>query len=118
VAGVAANGREAVQAAVTLRPDVLVMDVQMPELTGVAAAGEISRVAPDVAVLMLTMFDDDYSVLAAMRAGTCSREPSRTRSSGRSRPWPRAKPSSGQASRAWCLAWARHRQPPRFRSRT
>jgi len=45
VAGLAANGREAVQAAVTLRPDVLVMDVQMPELTGVDAAGEISRVA-------------------------------------------------------------------------
>jgi DNA-binding NarL/FixJ family response regulator len=69
VAGLAANGREAVQAAVTLRPDVLIMDVQMPELTGVEAAAEISRVAPDVAVLMLTMFDDDYSVLAAMRAG-------------------------------------------------
>jgi DNA-binding NarL/FixJ family response regulator len=69
VAGVAASGCEAVHAAVTLRPDVLVMDVQMPELTGVAAAGEISRVAPEVAVLMLTMFDDDYSVLAAMRAG-------------------------------------------------
>ncbi len=69
VAGVAANGREAVQAAVTLRPDVVVMDVQMPELTGVAAAAEISRVAPEVAVLMLTMFDDDYSVLAAMQAG-------------------------------------------------
>jgi DNA-binding NarL/FixJ family response regulator len=69
VAGVAADGLEAVQAAVTLRPDVLVMDVQMPGLTGVAAAREISRVAPGVAVLMLTMFDDDYSVLAAMRAG-------------------------------------------------
>jgi DNA-binding NarL/FixJ family response regulator len=69
VAGVAANGREAVQAAVTLRPDVVVMDVQMPELTGVEAAAEISRVAPETAVLMLTMFDDDYSVLAAMRAG-------------------------------------------------
>ena len=46
VTGLAANGREAVQAAVTLRPDVLVMDVQMPELTGVEAAGEISRAAP------------------------------------------------------------------------
>ena len=69
VAGLAANGREAVHAAVTLRPDVLVMDVQMPELTGVEAAGEISRAAPGFAVLMLTMFDDDYSVLAAMRAG-------------------------------------------------
>jgi DNA-binding NarL/FixJ family response regulator len=72
VAGLAANGREAVQAAVTLRPDVLIMDVQMPELTGVEAAAEISRVAPDVAVLMLTMFDDDYSVLAAMRAGAAA----------------------------------------------
>ncbi len=69
VAGVAATGREAVRAAVTLRPDVLIMDIQMPELTGVAAAGEITRVAPGVAVLMLTMFDDDDSVFAAMRAG-------------------------------------------------
>jgi DNA-binding NarL/FixJ family response regulator len=69
VAGVAATGREAVRAAVTLRPDVLIMDIQMPELTGVAAAGEIARVAPGVAVLMLTMFDDDDSVFAAMRAG-------------------------------------------------
>ncbi len=65
VAGLAANGREAVQAAVTLRPDVLVMDVQMPELTGVDAAGEISRVAPDVAVLMLTMFDEVLDLIAA-----------------------------------------------------
>jgi DNA-binding NarL/FixJ family response regulator len=69
VVGVAATGREAVRAAVTLRPDVLVLDIQMPELTGVAAAGEIARAAPDVAVLMLTMFDDDDSVFAAMRAG-------------------------------------------------
>ena len=69
VAGVAATGREAVRAAVTLRPDVVVMDIQMPEITGVAAAGEIARAAPDVAVLMLTMFDDDDSVFAAMRAG-------------------------------------------------
>ena len=69
VAGVAADGPQAVQAAVTLRPDVLVLDIQMPGLTGVEAAQEIGRVAPSVAMLMLTMFDDDYSVLAAMRAG-------------------------------------------------
>src|ERR1700683_3713982 len=69
VRGVAADGREAVEAAVTLRPDVLIMDIQMPELTGVEAARQITRAAPGVAVLMLTMFDDDYSVLAAMRAG-------------------------------------------------
>jgi DNA-binding NarL/FixJ family response regulator len=69
VAGMAASGREAVHAAVTLHPDVLVMDIQMPELSGVAATQEITRAAPEVAVLMLTMFDDDDSVLAAMRAG-------------------------------------------------
>jgi DNA-binding NarL/FixJ family response regulator len=47
----------------------MVMDIQMPGLSGVAATREISRVAPAVAVLMLTMFDDDDSVFAAMRAG-------------------------------------------------
>jgi DNA-binding NarL/FixJ family response regulator len=67
--GTAATGAEAVKAAVTLRPDVLVMDIQMPDLTGIEAAREIRRVAPTVAVLMLTMFDDDESVFAAMRAG-------------------------------------------------
>ena len=69
VVGVAGTGREAVQAAVRLRPEVLILDIQMPELSGIAAAAEIARVAPGVAVLMLTMFDDDDSVFAAMRAG-------------------------------------------------
>jgi DNA-binding NarL/FixJ family response regulator len=69
VVGVAGTGREAVQAAVRLRPQVLILDIQMPELSGIAAAAEIARVAPAVAVLMLTMFDDDDSVFAAMRAG-------------------------------------------------
>jgi DNA-binding NarL/FixJ family response regulator len=69
VVATAASGREAVRAAVTDRPDVLVMDLQMPDLDGVAAAREIGRVAPEVAVLVLTMFDDDDSVFAAMRAG-------------------------------------------------
>lgn len=69
VVGTAATGREAVRAAVTLRPRVVVLDVQMPDLDGIGAAREICKVAPDVAVLMLTMFDDDDSVFAAMRAG-------------------------------------------------
>lgn len=69
VVGTAATGRAAVRAAVTDRPDVLVLDVQMPDLDGVEAAREIVRAAPSVAVLMLTMFDDDDSVFAAMRAG-------------------------------------------------
>lgn len=67
--GTASTGVEAIRAAVTLRPDVLVMDIQMPDSTGIEATREITRVAPDVAVLMLTMFDDDESVFAAMRAG-------------------------------------------------
>jgi DNA-binding NarL/FixJ family response regulator len=69
VVGTAGTGREAVRAAVTLRPDVIVMDIQMPQLSGIDATREIGRVAPDVAVLMLTMFEDDESVFAAMRAG-------------------------------------------------
>ena len=51
------------------RPDVAMLDLQMPELDGFAATREIPRVAPDVAVLVLTMFDDEDSVFAAMRAG-------------------------------------------------
>jgi DNA-binding NarL/FixJ family response regulator len=63
------TGREAVRAAVTLKPDVVVMDIQMPVMNGIDATREIRRVAPDVAVLVLTMFEDDESVFAAMRAG-------------------------------------------------
>jgi DNA-binding NarL/FixJ family response regulator len=65
----ASTGREAVRSAVADRPDVIVMDLRMPDLDGAAATSEIRRVAPDVAVLVLTMHDDDDSVFAAMRAG-------------------------------------------------
>jgi len=67
--GEATTGREAVRSAVTDPPDVIVMDLRMPDLDGAAATAEICRVAPDVAVLVLTMLDDDDSVFAAMRAG-------------------------------------------------
>ncbi|MEU0091853.1 response regulator transcription factor [Kribbella sp. NPDC006257] len=69
VVGVAATGREAVREVITSRPDVAVLDLQMPDLDGFAATREIARTAPDVAVLVLTMFEDDDSVFAAMRAG-------------------------------------------------
>ncbi len=69
VVGVAGNGREAVREVVTTKPDVAVLDLQMPELDGFAATRELGRVAPDVAVLVLTMHEDDDSVFAAMRAG-------------------------------------------------
>jgi DNA-binding NarL/FixJ family response regulator len=65
----AATGREAIRAAVTTAPDVLVLDIQMPDVDGISAAAEITRAAPGVAVLVLTMFDDDDSVFAAMRSG-------------------------------------------------
>jgi DNA-binding NarL/FixJ family response regulator len=63
------TGREAVRAAVMERPDVLIMDLGMPDMDGFAATAEIVRVAPQVAVLVLTMSDDDDTVFAAMRAG-------------------------------------------------
>jgi DNA-binding NarL/FixJ family response regulator len=63
------TGREAVRAAVMERPDVLIMDLGMPEMDGFAATAEIVRIAPQVAVLVLTMSDDDDTVFAAMRAG-------------------------------------------------
>ena len=69
VVGVAADGREAVRMAVTEHPDVALLDLKMPELDGIAATRELGRVAPEVAVLVLTMYDDDDSVFAAMRAG-------------------------------------------------
>lgn len=69
VVGEAATGSEAVRLAVTLRPDVVVMDLNMPELDGVAATREIQRVAPAVAVLVLTMFEDDDNLYAALTAG-------------------------------------------------
>lgn len=69
VVGVAADGRAAVKEVVLQRPDVALLDLQMPVLDGFAATREIARVAPEVAVLVVTMFDDDDSVFAAMRAG-------------------------------------------------
>jgi len=69
VAGEASTGIEAVDAVMTRPPDVVLMDVNMPELDGVEATRRIVDVAPHVAVLVLTMHDDDETVFAAVRAG-------------------------------------------------
>lgn len=69
VVGVASTGRAAVKEVVLTKPDVAVLDLQMPDLDGFAATREIARMAPNVAVLVLTMFSDDDSVFAALRAG-------------------------------------------------
>lgn len=67
--GEAATGREAIKAAVIDRTDVIIMDLAMPDTDGFRATAEIKRAAPEVAVLVLTMSDDDETVTRAMRAG-------------------------------------------------
>jgi DNA-binding NarL/FixJ family response regulator len=69
VVGEAATGADAVEKSVDLQPDVVIMDLDLPELDGVAATRRIVGTSPHVGVLVLTMFDDDESVFAAMRAG-------------------------------------------------
>lgn len=69
VVGVAITGDEAVTAALDLQPDVVVMDLNLPGLRGIEATRQIVATSPHIGVLVLTMFDDDDSVFAAMRAG-------------------------------------------------
>ena len=69
VVGTATNGQEALEQAITLRPDVILMDVRMPVMTGVEATVQILRQLPSCSILMLTTFDDDEYVRNALRAG-------------------------------------------------
>jgi DNA-binding NarL/FixJ family response regulator len=69
VVGEAATGREAIDLAAESQPDVILMDLQMPGVDGIEATRQIVRTSPHIKVLMVTMFDDDQSVFAAMRAG-------------------------------------------------
>ncbi len=69
VVGEATSGLEAVTATLELRPDVVVMDLQMPGLSGLEATRRITERRPDIAVLVLTYSDEDQSVLDAVLAG-------------------------------------------------
>jgi DNA-binding NarL/FixJ family response regulator len=69
VVGEAASGDEAVELANKLEPHIILMDIKMPGLNGIEATREIQRANPQIGILVLTMFEDDDSVFAAMRAG-------------------------------------------------
>ena len=69
VVGLAATGAEVVALAESLLPDIILMDLQMPGMNGIEATRQILRTSPHIGVIVLTMFDDDDSVFAAMRAG-------------------------------------------------
>src|SRR2546421_253092 len=69
VIGEAGTGDEVIALALTLQPDVILMDLKMPGLNGIEATRRILHSSPRMGVLVITMFEDDDSVFAAMRAG-------------------------------------------------
>jgi DNA-binding NarL/FixJ family response regulator len=69
VIGEAANGEETLARAEALQPDVILMDIKMPGTNGIEATRRVLRTSPHIKVLVVTMFEDDDSVFAAMRAG-------------------------------------------------
>jgi DNA-binding NarL/FixJ family response regulator len=69
IVGQAATGREAIEQCRRHEPDVVLMDVRMPDLDGIAATQELAQVAPAVRVLILTTFEQDDYIFGALRAG-------------------------------------------------
>jgi DNA-binding NarL/FixJ family response regulator len=69
IVGEAVDGDQAVAVAMTLQPDVVLMDLHMPGTNGIEATRQLLAESPAISVLVLTMFDDDESVFAAIRAG-------------------------------------------------
>jgi DNA-binding NarL/FixJ family response regulator len=69
VVGQAGNGQEAIDLALKLRPDVILMDMQMPVLNGAGATRRLKQLLPDCRVIALTTFDDKETIFEALRAG-------------------------------------------------
>ena len=67
--GEAASGEEAIEQAAALQPDVILMDIKMPEVNGIEATRRILHTSPHIGIIVVTMLEDDDSVFAAMRAG-------------------------------------------------
>ena len=69
IAGQAENGQEAVRMAHELRPDIILMDVRMPGLSGIEATRQIRKELPQIQILVLTAYDDDQYVFSLLQAG-------------------------------------------------
>jgi DNA-binding NarL/FixJ family response regulator len=69
IVGEASNGREAIALAASAAPDVILMDLQMPDVSGIAATREILAAGLESRILVVTLFEDDDSVFLALRAG-------------------------------------------------
>ena len=69
VIGTAGDGQEAIEKALTLEPDVILMDVRMPVMNGIVATEQIRQQLPNTQVLMLTTFDDEEDIVKALLAG-------------------------------------------------
>jgi DNA-binding NarL/FixJ family response regulator len=69
VADIATNGDEVIERANSLQPDVILMDLQMPGIGGIEATRRILHTSPHIRILVVTMFEDEHSVFAALRAG-------------------------------------------------
>jgi DNA-binding NarL/FixJ family response regulator len=69
IVGQAASGRQAIERTHRLEPDVVLMDVRMPDIDGIAATAELTRTAPRTRVLILTTFEEDDYIFGGLRAG-------------------------------------------------
>jgi len=69
IVGEATNGAEVIELAASLQPDVILMDLRMPEINGIEATRRIHRASPHIGILVVTIFADDTSVFPAIRAG-------------------------------------------------
>lgn len=71
VVGTASDGQEAVMQAATVQPDIILMDIRMPNMTGIEATAQIRPAHPNCQIIMLTTFDDEEYVVQSLLAGAC-----------------------------------------------